>query len=224
MTGFITALSVFLLAHTLPAATGVRGRLIERFGKKRYILFYSIFSTALLIWLIWAALDAPYVELWQPGLATLIFPIIAMLLASILLTSAVLRPNPVSIAFINKPLLPGTGILTLIRHPLIWALFLWAASHAIANGDLVSLILFGGLALFSLSGKKILETRAKNNLSAEEFTNAMALANGPIVPRMMKALDGTVFIEVILGIVLYISILYAHEPVIGVDPLALILP
>jgi uncharacterized membrane protein len=224
MTGFITALSVFLLAHTLPAATGWRGKLIARFGKKRYILFYSIFSTALLIWLIWAALAAPYVELWQPGLATLLFPVIAMLLASILLTSAVLRPNPLSIAFINKPVLPGTGILTLIRHPLIWALFLWAASHAIANGDLVSLILFGGLALFSLAGKKILETRAKNNLSSEEFAQAMALTKGPVRARLIKALDWTTSIEIILGIVLYISILHAHEPVIGVDPLALILP
>ncbi len=224
MTGFITALSIFLLAHTLPAATGLRGRLIERFGKKRYILAYSIFSTALLVWLIWAALDAPYVELWQPGLATLLFPVIAMLLASILLTSAILRPNPLSIAFIAKPLLPGTGILTLIRHPLVWALFLWAASHAVANGDLVSLILFGGLALFSLTGKKVLETRAKNSMPAEEFAKAMSLAKGPLAPRIRKALDWTTLVEVILGIVLYISILHAHEPIIGVDPLALILP
>ncbi len=224
MSQFIAALVVFLLAHTLPAATGFRSWAMRRFGKQKYITAYSLFSTALLVWLIWSALDAPYVELWQPGFATLIVPVIAMFFSSILLAASVLRPNPLSIAFLSKPLLPGTGILALIRHPLLWALFLWAASHAIANGDLVRLILFGGLALFSLAGKWILEKRAEKNLAKEEYESAMALTKGPLAKRLKEAASLPLFLEVLTGVVVYVSLLHAHEPVIGVDPLALILP
>ncbi len=224
MTEFIAALAVFVLAHSLPNATGMRAALISRFGRKTYIIFYSMLSIALLAWLITAALRAPYYDLWQPGMMTAIVPLIAMLLSSILLTSAALRPNPLSIAFVTKPLVTGEGILALLRHPLLWALFLWAASHAIANGDLVSLILFGGLALFALSGMTVMQRRARRTMPNEAYDKAMAQTCGPVKGQIMRAFGKTMLIEIATGVLLYIILLHSHEPVIGVDPLALVIP
>ncbi len=37
-----------------------------------------------------------------------------------------------------------------LRHPMLWGAVLWALAHLIANGDLRSLVLFGGLGLWAL--------------------------------------------------------------------------
>ncbi len=38
----------------------------------------------------------------------------------------------------------------MIRHPMLWGMVLWAVAHLLVNGDLASLILFGGLGLWAL--------------------------------------------------------------------------
>ncbi len=36
-----------------------------------------------------------------------------------------------------------------IRHPMLWGLILWSVAHLLVNGDLASLLLFGGLGLWA---------------------------------------------------------------------------
>lgn len=38
-----------------------------------------------------------------------------------------------------------------MRHPMLWGMVVWAVAHLLVNGDLASLILFGGLALWALA-------------------------------------------------------------------------
>lgn len=223
MIEFLVALLVFLAAHVLPAATGLRARLIDRLGRPAYVAGYSVVSLLTLVWLISAALRAPYIGLWPTGPVTALVPFVAMLPACILAAGAATRPNPLSISFVGgqtDPVRPG--ILALVRHPILWAFFLWAASHAIANGDLVALILFGGFALFSLVGMGRLEWRAKKTMTADDFKAAMGLSRGAIAGRLHRAMSARTIIEVVAGIVLYGLFLALHGPVIGIYPLALI--
>jgi hypothetical protein len=37
-----------------------------------------------------------------------------------------------------------------VRHPQLLGVLLWAAGHLAANGDVASLVLFGGLALWAI--------------------------------------------------------------------------
>jgi len=37
-----------------------------------------------------------------------------------------------------------------LRHPMLWGVVVWAVSHLLANGDVPSLVLFGGLGLWAL--------------------------------------------------------------------------
>lgn len=41
-------------------------------------------------------------------------------------------------------------LLAGMRHPMLTGFFLWAAAHVLVNGDVPSLILFGGLAVWAL--------------------------------------------------------------------------
>ncbi len=223
MIEFLVALAVFLAAHVLPAATGLRARLITRFGRTVYVAGYVVVSLATLVWLISAALRAPYIGLWPTGPVTALVPFIAMLPACILAAGAATRPNPISVTFVAGPTdFEKPGVLALVRHPILWAFFLWAASHAIANGDLVALILFGGFALFSLAGMGRLQRRAKKAMTAEDFAVAMALSRGAVSGRVRRAFSPRMAIELIAGVVLYGVFLALHGPVIGIYPLALV--
>jgi uncharacterized membrane protein len=221
MIEFFAAIAVFLAAHVVPAATGLRAWLIGRLGRRAYVAGYSLVSLAAIAWVIAAALGAPYIALWEASRATALVPLIAMLPASVLVAGAAFEPNPLSVTFRSG--LPDprkSGLATLLRHPLLWAFFLWSASHLIANGDLVGFILFGSLAVFSLAGMKRLERRARQRLSAADYAAALALTSGGLGERLRRVASLQSLVDVFVGLVLYAALLYLHGPVIGVEPLA----
>ena len=221
MIEFFAAITVFLAAHVLPAATGLRALAIAKLGRPAYLALYSLVSLATIAWVIAAALAAPYIELWPPSRATALVPLVAMLPASILLAGALWQPSPLSVSFRGGLPDPArAGLVAQLRHPLLWAFFLWAASHLIANGDLVSLILFGSLALFSLAGMKRMEGRARQRLSAPEVAAAEALTSGGPLTRLRRVAPLCGLADVIVGGVVYAAVLHLHEPVIGIAPLA----
>lgn len=39
---------------------------------------------------------------------------------------------------------------TWLRHPMLWGAVVWASAHLLANGDMASLILFGGIGAWAL--------------------------------------------------------------------------
>lgn len=48
---------------------------------------------------------------------------------------------------------------TWLRHPMLTGMGLWALAHLIANGDLASLILFGGLGIWAMVEIAMINTR-----------------------------------------------------------------
>lgn len=221
MIEFFAAIAVFLGAHALPAATGLRGALIARMGRRSYLILYSLVSLATIAWVIAAALAAPYIELWPPGPVVALVPLVAMLPASILLAGALWQPSLLSVSFRGG--LPDprrAGLVAQLRHPLLWGFFLWAASHLVANGDVVSLILFGSLAAFSLAGMKRLEGRARQKLPPEDHVAALAQTGGGPLARLGRVRPLYGLIDVLAGLLLYAALLHLHGPVIGIAPLA----
>ncbi len=223
MLEFALALSVFLAAHALPRITGLRDRLIGRFGRAPYLAGYSALSIALVVWLISAAWRAPYLPLWQPSAATAAVPLIVMLPVCLLFAGAAFRPNPLSVSFLGGDTDPEKpGVLALTRHPMLWGFFLWSASHATANGDVVGTIMFGGLAAFSLLGMRILEKRARQRMSPESWERATAIASGALPTRLRRAASPRTALEALAGMAIYGLLLWLHPILFGVDPLALL--
>ena len=165
MMEFALVLLLFVGSHVVPAATGLREQLIGRFGRTPYLTGYSVLSMALLIWLIAAASSAPYIGLWPTTRFLVVIAMALNLLAAVLLACGALRANPLSISLRSGPIgSEHPGVLALTRHPILWALFLWAVAHCLVNGDVVSLIMFAGFAFLCIVSRPVLERRAARRL------------------------------------------------------------
>ena len=222
MLEFSLAFLVFLAAHVVPAVYGLRQRMIDLAGRRNYLVLYSALSAALLLWVIWAAQRAPYVELWPPAPWRHAVPLVIMPLALALFGAAIARPNPLSITFrrAHRPT-EIAGVLTITRHPILWAFLLWSGSHLVANGDLVAVILFGSLTLFSVQGMFALDRRARRKLGEAEW-RALA-ARAPLVPFARAPRARFARAEVFGGLagvaVYFLMIGGVHEMLFGLSPL-----
>lgn len=216
MAEFALAYAVFVVAHVAPAATGLRAAAVARIGRRAYVAAYSALSLAALGWLISAALRAPYLELWAPSRTLALVPLAVMPVACVLLTAGALRPNPLSVSFAAGAADPTRpGVLALTRHPVLWAFALWTGSHAAANGDAASVLLFGGFAAFAVGFMPVLEARARRRGEAAAF----ALTEGPAAARLARAASGRFAAEVAAGLALFALLLALHGPVLGAWPL-----
>ncbi|MFW5834670.1 MAG: NnrU family protein [Pseudomonadota bacterium] len=214
MTEFLVAFVVFLLAHVLPTRPPMRGRLVARLGERGFQVVYSAVSLGLLAWLIVAAVDAPYVELWAPALWHMHLAIALMPVAFVLMAVGVAVPNPLSISLVAEP--EGwsrSGLLRVVRHPLLVGLALWGGLHTLANGALVPVLLFGGLALFALAGIPLVERRRRREHGAERDAELAGRTTG-YRDTGRQALAGAV------GLVAMTLLLVYHLQLFGADPLA----
>jgi uncharacterized membrane protein len=216
MTGWLELAAVFaafIAAHAVPARPPVRRRLTARLGDRPYLWLYSAASLLLLWWLIAAAGRAPYVLLWDQAPWQRWLALLAMALACLLVTFAVGNPNPFSLGGGDPrrydPERPG--IVGLTRHPLLWAVALWAGAHLLANGDVAHALLFGGFLAMALGGIAMLDRRTRVRLGVEWPRLARRR-----LPRW-QAGDG---LRLLAAALLLAGLLVAHPAVIGVDPLA----
>jgi uncharacterized membrane protein len=213
MSELVAALALFVAAHSLPTPTGLRAAALRRLGRGRWVTLYSLVSIASLAWVISAAIRAPHVALWTPTAWMAATPAVAMIPACLLAAMGATRPNPWSVSFAAGGAAPqAPGVLALIRHPLLWAFALWAGAHLLANGDLAAALVFGGAGAFAVAGMPLLEARARRRGEREPPPRGWREQAAALSTRRCA-------IEAALGIALYVALLSAHAPVIGVDPL-----
>lgn len=164
----------------------VRARLIERLGEKkaRGVVALLLVLSILLISLGWNIGDFVYVydpPAWGRPLALL------LMIPAFVLFGAGKGPN---------------NIRRFVRHPQLTAALLWGVAHLLANGDLASVIVFGGLLVWALV--TIVLTNRRDGVWARP-------APAP-VKRDLKFIG--------IGIGVYIVVLLLHPYIFGVDPLA----
>jgi uncharacterized membrane protein len=196
-------------------------------GRGAYLALYSLLSIALLVWVIAAARRAPHIPLWEPAAWQALVPLLVMPFAVWLLIAGLAEPNPFSISLraSDPDIRPGAAA-AVTRHPVLWALLLWAASHIPANGDLVSLILFGGMALLAAAGLAGLDRRARRRLGEGRWHRCAAETS--LVPFVALfaggariALSPGLLASVAGAIAFYLwFLLQGHRLAIGVDPMA----
>lgn len=227
MTGSIEALLaatiLFVGGHLLISGTALRDSLIQRLGTGRYKGLYSLLMAATLVWMIWAYIDAPFVDLWTAGIAIKHVPLTMMIPVFIVLVAADMGGNPTKLGSATDKLDEGPrGIVTITRHPLLWAIALWALMHVAANGHLAALILFGGFAVLALLGTLSIDAKKRTLSGAAWETFMNQTSNIPFA----AAIGGRTKIDwrgiglkpVIIGIVAYAVVLVFHEFLFGVAP------
>lgn len=220
------AFAVFFASHVVPARPAVRRSLQARLGGAGYAAVYSAVSLVILAWLFAAVRDAPRIQLWDFELWQLWVPNLVMPFVCVLIAFGVAAPNPFSIAGRNSerfdPDRPGIAGVT--RHPLLWAITLWAAAHIVPNGDLAHVLLFGSFALFGVAGMGALDGRRRKEWGRDLWesrvakTSALpfaALFAGRVRWRELRLPAW----RLAAALALYATLLGLHPLVIGVSPL-----
>ncbi len=227
MTGTLTALLLamvgFVGGHFLLSWPPVRSRLVAALGEKPFLAAYSLVSALFLIWAIMAYGDAPFVGIWELGvagraLATALMPI-ALILAAVGLTT----PNPTIVGGerFDDANQAARGIVTITRHPFLWGATLWAIAHLAANGDAASAMLFGGILILSLGGMVAIDHKRALRLGDAWQAFAAKTSRIPFAAaaagRVKIDWKGVGLWRVALGVVIYAILVFSHGWLFGVS-------
>ncbi len=155
---------LFLGAHLSPGVLGLRDQLVARLGEGRFLGVYIGTSVIGMVSIIAGKAIAPVVDIWAPpdwG-AKVTVPLVAV---GFILMAALLLP---------------TNIRRLTRHPMLAGMAAWAIGHLLSNGDLGSMILFGGFGGFALISMWSLNRRGaqKTTVKVPLWRDAVVLVVG----------------------------------------------
>lgn len=222
MTNLLIALTVFLALHSIPALPPVRAGAISLLGRRTYLMIYSLVSIVVLGWVFQAALATDYIPLWQPAGWQAKVTIVTAPLGLFLVLAGLASPNPMSVS-IRPDVAPG-AITSVTRHPVMWGFLLWSVGHLVPNGDLRSLILFGGLSLFTLAGLLMLDRRARKRLGDDwapmSRTHSMIPFAAILKGHNRLPIDRPMIVSAAIAVVVTWWLLAGgHAALFGADPL-----
>lgn len=228
MLGTIDAVIIGVLAftggHFILASAPIRDRLVEAVGEEKFRGLYSLVMLGALVWLVLAYRAAPSIDVWQPGPLAAWVPNILMPIASVLLVAGITTRSPTSVGGEAMLAEPTTlkGILTITRHPFLWGTGLWSIGHLAANGDLASVLLFGGVAVLSFVGMPLLDAKMRRKVDSAWGPVAMTTSVIPFVAvlqgRTRLDLAGIGWKRLALGLIFWAALYGGHPYFAGVWP------
>lgn len=220
---FAASLAVFFASHIIPTRPNMRAALVQRLGPAGYGALYGTASLIILAWVIVAAGRAPFVPLWdmQPWhrwAANIAMPV-AILLASF----AIAAPNPFSFGGRKTGFDPvHPGIAGISRHPLLLALMIWSAAHALVNGDLAHALIFVPFAAFAALGMLAIDRRNRRNWGQAEWARLSAKTSlipfSALIQSRWQPHTRPSIPRLIIALALWATLLILHPIVIGVSP------
>ncbi|MBK8754124.1 MAG: NnrU family protein [Candidatus Competibacteraceae bacterium] len=221
-TGFTSA--VFLISHLGLSSAAVRGWLVQRIGEKGFQGLYALIALLTLGTMIAAYIQAShFLYLWPPGPGVRHLPLLMMPVALLLVVGGMMIPNPSAVGMENQldQPEPARGVLRITRHPVMWGVMLWAAVHILANGDLASLLFFGGLLLTALLGSLHLDRRMATE-QGERWRRFTAVTSYVPFAAVLSGRQTVRWTELrrpaVWGLGAFIVLLLLHPYLFGVRP------
>jgi len=225
MAQLLIAALLFVGTHFGLSSPALRPLLVARLGERLFVGLYSLLQIVLLVWLGRSYAVSPFVPLWSPPGWTAWIPLVAMAPALLLLVGGLVQPNPTAVMQDAKgpPDAAVRGMLTVTRHPVMWAFALWALSHLAANGDAASIVLFGAIAVLALVGTLAIDAKKRARWGAAWNGFAAHTSNLPLAAaaagRTRLDLAGIGWLTPVIAAAVYVALILLHPLVIGVSPL-----
>ena len=211
----------FCGSHILLSSTRLRGSLRDQLGERGFLAIYSLTSLVIFAWFVAAYSAAPTIALWPRQRWTSFVPVSVMPLATILLVAGYSTRNPTAVGMERSARLddPAPGILCVTRHPIMWAIGLWAGSHLIANGDLSSVLFFGSLAALAFGGTVLIDRKKQLALGSNWSRLTEVTSNLPfaalLAGRTKLRWRDIGFLRIAAGLLLYAVLFLAHPKIAG---------
>lgn len=196
MTWLVAGLILFLGVHCFSMLRGAREALVAGLGSE--ITFKILYSALALTGLILIAKGfsdyraAGMVPLWTPPAWGRHAAMLLVLLSFIALAATYIPSH----------------IRSSLKHPMITAVILWAASHLLVNGDLGSTALFGSFLVWGLIARFSMGRRARVIFAAPPQGPPLGIRNDVMI--------------IIVGAALYAAaLIWLHPHFIGVPVIAI---
>jgi uncharacterized membrane protein len=182
----VVGIIIFLGIHTLATFRTTRASLIERFGLGPYKGLYSLVALvgfALIVWGFSRYRADGLIAVWTPPVWTRYLTIALMWFAFVAL--ACMNPAP-------------SRIRGWLRHPMLFAVKIWALAHLLSNGDAGGMLLFESFLAWAAFDR--IAVKRRGDLGAARiasFTRGDAIALG-------------------VGTLAYVAMIFLHPRIIGV--------
>jgi uncharacterized membrane protein len=190
MLWFVLGLVLFFGAHTVPIIPAARANAIQNLGATGYQAAFGIVSLAGLVLIAWGYSDLRGAEinpiLYNPPTWTRHIALLLMIPAMIALAAAYVPSR----------------IRTVLKHPMLVAIKIWALAHLLANGDLISVVLFGGFLAWAVVDRISVKKRG---------------AMGPLGAKTGGLTGDLIAVAVGLGAYAFL-LFYGHAWLFGVAP------
>lgn len=189
MAALILGLCLFTGLHML-REMGLRNPLRNRLGVPRYLLLFCAGILLAVLLIVHGKSTSPFVQLWVPPYNWRSITNMAMLTACI---------------FVAAGNLPHSYLKESLSHPMLLGIIVWGVAHLLSNGDLASVLMFGGLSVWAAI--KIVTLQWETRTAATPAPSATAARRKPSLYWDAAA--------VISGTIVYGTILLFHGPLFG---------
>jgi uncharacterized membrane protein len=195
----------------------LRDALTGKLGEGRYRGLFALASLIGLAWVIYAYRRAPLIPTWGLLLGLRQAAYVLVLIAFLFAVIGIMTPSPTRVGMESR-LDPETarGMVRITRHPFLWGVGLWAATHLVVNGDVASLILFGTLLVLAMGGTAAIDAKRRRKFAERWQRFAEATSSVPFAAiarggnRLAPALAEIGPWRIIAALVLYGVAFYLH--------------
>lgn len=185
MTILIFGLALFFANHAIPMFPRFRAALIELLGTTTYQVLFSLEALAATGLIVWGYSTADTTYWYAPVEGGRHLTMVLVLLAFMFLAAFALKGH------IRKK----------FRHPMSIGVALWAVGHLVANGDSVSVVLFGGLLVYSLLDILISSgTKPRPDFTPQISHDIIAVLAGTVIYAILLYLHPTLFGVVVVSL------------------------
>lgn len=190
----ILGLALFLGTHAFTMLRAKRAAVVGEIGENRYKLGYTALSLLGLVLIGVGFHDyrlSGMIPVWDPPVWTRHLALLLVLFAFISLAAAYVPSH----------------IRAKAKHPMLLAVKIWATAHLLANGDLGSILLFGGFLAWAVSARISLKRRERA---------AGTPAGGRTAVAVPAGYRNDILVVLVGTLAWFVFARYLHYPVIGV--------